>query len=342
MYSMKLVSKLSDSYIDSLDLTNLYVEQWKLEKKIRLENLDWDIFNSLLNNSNETELKRETEWREEYQTELDKCCIKISEQIKVLLVPSSQTISNISSSLPVPNQMRLSLPAISLPEFSGNVSEDGHTFLDNLENRLALYNLNNTKKYGILESQTSGRALAMIKSLNLVNNSYSAAKVIRLQAFADVIKQKFAIIQKLISLKLKSEGDSVLFFAEICKLIDAVRELKIDPGTFLQYFMWEAIPFQLQEHIINVSSTSFPDINQTKSNYLMASQRYENHKTKKSVKNLSVSVNLNASQLKTQPSEKTFSKTQYPCSFYFSNDHKNAQCPKYTSAKSKNNRIREF
>ncbi len=111
--------------------------------------------------------------------------------------------------------MRLSLPAISLPEFSGNVSEDEHTcqsFLDNLENRLAPYNLNDTEKYGKLESQSRGRTLAMIKSINLFNHSYSAARVIILQDFADVIPQKFAIIRKLISLKLKSEGGFSFIF----------------------------------------------------------------------------------------------------------------------------------
>ncbi len=91
-----------------------------------------------------------------------------------MLVPISQTVLNPTSSVQISNWMRLSLLAISLPEFSGNVSEDEHTcqsFLDNLENRLAPYNLNDTEKYGILESQTRGRALAMIKSINLVNNS---------------------------------------------------------------------------------------------------------------------------------------------------------------------------
>ncbi len=48
----------------------------------------------------------------------------------------------------------------------------------------------------------------MIKSINLANKSYSSARVILLQSFAEVISQKFAIICKLISLKLKSDGDS--------------------------------------------------------------------------------------------------------------------------------------
>ncbi len=97
-YIIKSVSKLSDSYIHSLDFTNLFVEQRKLEKfATRLENLDKDIFNSLLNHSKKTELEQETERSEEYQTELDSYRIKISERIRVLLVPSSQTISNTSS-----------------------------------------------------------------------------------------------------------------------------------------------------------------------------------------------------------------------------------------------------
>ncbi len=85
--------------------------------------------------------------------------------------------------------------------------------------------------------------LSIIKSINLVNKSYSTATVFLLKAFAEVIPQKFAIIHKLISLKLKSDGDSVLFFTEICRLIDIVQEPKIDTETFFQYFIWEAIPF---------------------------------------------------------------------------------------------------
>jgi hypothetical protein len=102
----------------------------------------------------------------------------------------------------------------------------------------------------------------------------------------------------------------------------------------------------LQDNLINLSHKSYPDVNEIRASYLVASQRFENQKSKKSNKDSMATVNVNASQLKTDSVSKinknSISKNKFSCSFCSSTEHKNAKCSKYSTPKSKNDRIREL
>ncbi len=350
--STKLVNKLTPAYLDGLDINELNTNQFKIQKFLdSLFDLD-KILNDELKNTNADEevFLDSDELCQDYEDKLRNCYSAVVNKIKDI---SDRTQSNISQpigSVHVPNRAKLMLPNLILPKFYADPLKDEHTcqtFVDTLEHLLSSYNLNDAEKYGMLEQQTFGRAKAMIQSLTLANRSYVTARTILLQSFAEEIPQKFATIKKFNSLKLKSDGDPYLFFAEFSKLIETAKEQKIDSDTFIQYCIWEALPVGMQDTIINVSQSSYPKLNEIRDHFLVASGRFEAQKSKK-VSNQPV-VSTHATHLKLDSSPyikyKNVNKqgrVKLYCCFCESNEHSSAKCTRYGSVKIRKDRLIEL
>merc|ERR1712105_150962 len=112
------------------------------------------------------------------------------------LADDSGSSSTNGNSRNAPRHSRIKLPVLELPEFWADEHKDRLTckrFFENFEHLTRSYNLNETERFNLLERQCKGRAKAMISSLNAVNQTYTLAKEILIEAFDNELPQKFVL-----------------------------------------------------------------------------------------------------------------------------------------------------
>lgn len=349
----KLYNKLDTLYINSLDINELNAKQITIQRFLkRIVELDLIILDNLRNTEEDNIIEEEEESCDDYVDKLNQCSSKVQNKIKELnntssLNPPNQPLGTVHAS----NRTKLNLPILSLPKFHADPVKDEYTcqtFVSTLEQLLKCYNLNETEMYCMLEQQCAGRAKAMINSLTLSNRSYSTAKNILLLSFAEEVPQQYSTIKKIHNLKLKSDGDPYVYYAEFTKLIETAKEQNIDNDTFIQYHIWNSIPTVMQDILINVSQKSYPKLNEIKDSFLVASSRFEAQKSTKKIQN-DIVVASHATHLKTesgpkgnQKSTTNQSSNKFNCCFCPTTEHSNSKCSKYITVKDKRERIAEL
>ena len=88
----------------------------------------------------------------------------------------------------------------------------------------------------MLKQQLSGRALVLIDSLEIRNQTYNEAKNLLNSAFASRDVQVFKTIKNLTEIKLKVNDDPYVFVSKMKNLTEFVTSLNITSEQFLQYF----------------------------------------------------------------------------------------------------------
>ena len=274
----------------------------------------------------------------DYSRKLKVCMNMITVQLNSLAVASaSSSVTASGSNGNSPRHSRIKLPVLELPEFWADEHKDKLTckrFFENFEHLTIPYNLNDTERFNLLERQCKGRAKAMISSLNVVNQTYTLAKQILIDAFDNELPQKFVFIRELSELNFKyGKDDPFIYYSKFKKLIDSVKDNNVDLDTFLLYFIWRGLPCKFQDIIVSITNKSYPDLKEVCSKFLEASNRYLTHlkheKPTASVTGLATSLNMSTP-------------TDSSCILCSGNNHKIAKCTRYVDAKQKIERLKEL
>ena len=138
------------------------------------------------------------------------------------------------------------------------------------------YKLNDVEMFNLLEKQCQGRAKAMISSLNVINQTYQQAKQILVNAFADEMPQKYALMKEITELKFTwGSDDPFIYYSKFKKIIDTVKEISMDLDTVLLYFIWKGLPCKFQDILVSITNKSYPNLVEVTSKFLEACNRYE-------------------------------------------------------------------
>ena len=90
-------------------------------------------------------------------------------------IKSAMKAGTINMESAVANRGKILLPKLKLPEFSADISKDNLTcsmFFETFESLVQEYKLNETEMFNLLLNQCKDRALTMISSLSVSNQSY--------------------------------------------------------------------------------------------------------------------------------------------------------------------------
>lgn len=197
---------------------------------------------------------------------------------------------------------QMKLPQLTLPRYGHEEGENLDEFFKNFEGITNKYSISPFEKFVLLEGQLYGEALPIIKSLRGDDKAYDTAKSLLIDAFASPMTQKFEVVEKLSNLNL-SPGDSCYKFAsEMRIVIQSFRALDIDVDTVLQFFIWNAMPYALQNQLINITNTNKPTLKEIEDNLFKAIDRYNaftkrrqnNVKTTKSQPTVNMAVNIDS------------------------------------------------
>ena len=166
---------------------------------------------------------------------------------------------------------KLKLPEIPLPKFSNAPNETLLDFLDNFESVINKYNLSDYEKFIYIKRQLEGEPLILINSLSGMKQSYTVAKSLLKDAFADSTTQKYSAIKRLVNLNLRQ--GTMEFISEFRVIQDLFKNLKIDVDEILQYFIWTSLSISLQTQIINICNANKPNLEQINDNIFKAVER---------------------------------------------------------------------
>lgn len=355
--STKLVNSLTEDCINGLRSAEAQVQANKIKSYlINFVPLNAKIMDDLIANGTDQELVDAEIKNESYNDKLNTCLIDLDARINALAAMQVAPPSMFIGTAHAINRSQLQLPKIPLPIFHADPSKDTYTcqnYFETIDQLLSSYGLGDQEKYSLLESHCRSRALTMIQSLSLRNRSYSTAKTILLKSFAEEVPQKFATIKKLSDLKLKSEGDPYIFYAEFTKLTETCIDQKIDRDTFIQYYIWNALPTSMQDTVIAISQSSYPKLKEIQNSFLAASSRFEaSQKVKRGT--VDRTVVSHATCLKTEDNESVsdFNKSSYfgmnnnkksICFFCpKSENHSSARCTVYDTIDKKRKRVAEL
>ena len=241
---------------------------------------------------------------------------------------------------------RLKPHKVPLPEFSGAKGESLEKFFTNLESVLSKYQYSNYEKFLLLLQCLSGRARAIVDSLESTKQSYSEAKLLLTESLANPITQKFETLQSLIDMKLTLTKDPYVFIGEFRKLKDSVLNLKIDIETVLQFLLWRSLNDTMREQLINITNCNKPLLKDIETSIFSAIERYSvalkkferrsdlSNRAKQSSYAASINVPVTETRVSAQSSAKI-------CSLC-SGNHAHYVCTKYNSALQKINRLKEI
>ena len=169
----------------------------------------------------------------------------------------------------------LRLPDIPLPEFNYEEGDSFENFISDFEETIFKYPLSNYKRYIYLVRQVRGGALQLIKSLRGENKSYDDAKELLTQAFASPTVQKFDLLKKLANLKLKYSGNCLSFVSEMRVILSSIKSLQVTVDDIAQYFIWNAMPFDLQTQLMTITNNNRPSVQDIQDNIFIAIERFQ-------------------------------------------------------------------
>ena len=282
------ITKLINTIGDASNLN----KHMLLSNVSKLETLDKQI--TILNNDVGINIWEKYKSQEPLNKDLDECAVysdnvstcltNMQIALEALAQPNGSNANNgISLDTPVtqrPNKLKL--PDIPLPTYGHEKDETLTHFFQGFESIIDKHNLTVFEKFIYLKNQLRGEALALINSLSRSDQSYDAARELLEQAFASNIVQKYDVIRRMSKLKLSSDGSAYEFVSEMRVVCDLFKTLKIDIDTVLQYYIWHAMPSNLQTQLVNICNSNKPDLADIKTNIFPAIDRYNeiNVKTK--------------------------------------------------------------
>ena len=235
-----------------------------------------------------------------------------------------------------PTRSHIQLPKLKLPHFSADLGKDNMTcavFFTTFEHLIIDYNLDEYQKFNLLEGQCSGRAHAMVTSLDVTNQTYTEAKNILFQAFADEMSQKYEVIAKLTELKMSAFADPYIYYAEFCKIVNSLTKLKVIMADVGGYFIWHGLNEQFRDLLSNAINKSHPTYKEIAANFLQVANRY-----KPSVVQTNTTTSL-VTEVKTEKTKNTKTDICLLCS---NGNHKLSRCTKFDTPQSKTQRLKNL
>ena len=201
---------------------------------------------------------------------------RAAEAAEVTAVAAAQAALNASSvGIPAGDASAgLRLPDLPLPEFNYEEGDSFENFISDFEQTIFKYPLSNYKRYIYLVRQVKGGALELIKSLRGEQKSYDDAKELLTRAFASPTVQKFDLMKKLTNLNLKSSGNCLAFVSEMRVILSSVESLQITVEDICQYFIWRAMPFDLQTQLMTITNNNRPTVQEIADNIFIAIERF--------------------------------------------------------------------
>ena len=228
-----------------------------------IQSLKWQA------DQNAKELEREILGSEPYVLKITECLDLLgANQRNINRDPNNASMQNARGLLRNPNTP--------LPKYNSTDSEDLNKFLHQFEETLAKFDLEEYDLFILLQQQISGRALHLINSLEIDEQSYTQAKQILKEALAAPESQKFNIIKQLNELKLTYNGEPFQYISQVKALRNSVRNLNITAETFLQYYCWTGLNESFKNQLINITGHTRPTLQEIMDNFFDASERYKN------------------------------------------------------------------
>ena len=132
------------------------------------------------------------------------------------------------------------------------------------------------------------------------------------------MSQKYFVIEKLAQLQMTDYSDPFVYYVEFCKLLDAVKSLKIDTDIIAAHFIWNGLNNKFQNILVNMLNKTHPTLNDINTKYLEAANRYQSE-----VQSKVVSM---ATGLKTSVSKSKSNSKSYTCVLCDSSTHNIAKC----------------
>ena len=260
-----------DDYLEDIDI---------LKEKIKIENEK--IYQLLMTHVTDRSIwDNEIESCDMYDDKILQALRLIRKRKSVLAMssnvvgvdPQNEPRNNIPmSNSNVSNQLKL--PQLPLPEYGKLKGESLDKFFRNFEVIIDKYGLSSYEKFVFLMKQLHNEPLTLVRSLQGSQQSYEVAKELLLNAFAQPIKQKFDIINRLANLKFDSNTNAYEFISEIRVIIDTFENLKIDIQSLLQYFIWNAMNGTMKSIFVQIVNNSFPTLEQIQKHIFEATERY--------------------------------------------------------------------
>jgi len=323
----------------------------KLESELNA--LDSEIIDFMLSNQlwTDEELESQSNISENYQDKLSLALIRLNGALSGVRASDTNMQSG-SVSAPVPLKPRLKLPDIELPMFDNN-PENFNKFICDLEKILDKFELTEYERFSYLRGRVSGSAREIVDSIPMGELSYSDAKKLLYDAFADKTVQQFSVIQKFLNLKSLSKSNLYSWISEIRVLTDQMTRLDISSEIFAQYFIWTSLSDAYKQQFISVINKTKPNLKEILDNSFEVINRIKDTKLFIDNRDNNVSLSDNSFSLATklnceksvQPTGKLDSKSCWLCQSLGRPDfhgHKIYKCPEFRTAKMRKDKISEL
>jgi hypothetical protein len=348
----KFVNAMSGSYIDTLDGIEAEIELVEGNEMANvMVNVDSELMTLIKTDLSEEDVILLVESNRKYAKTLNRTKLLLKNRIELLkanVIASNQVAQgpNSGSAIAV-NRPKLKLPQLYLPEFHGDSLKDRYTclgFIDKFESLIRDYCLNPDEKFAMFEGQTKGRARSVVETISLGDRNYDVAKKLMIDTFGLTVPQQFETIKKMTNLKFKN--DPVLYYADVIKLSERLIGLKVDFKVLMQYYVWEGLPVEMQDCLVQVTGETFPNFDQIKDGFIAAGHRFDakhgkTYKPKIDVSSNAVNLKSGSPKNKRKDNYAGYTGRQKYCHLCQSGsgDHITARCSKYVTVKEKHERI---
>lgn len=328
-------------YINKLDTLKNEIEEF--DSKIETKSLNFELIDDAQYQSNSAVNER-------YMDELNMALASLKCGLGNLSAGSTINNSTVEGPINNSNSSKLKLPNVELPKFYGQ-PEEFERFIFTFESILSKFNLTQFERYSYLLQNVYSSARDIVQSVPTGQDEYDTAKQLLTQAFSDKLTQQFSVIEKLIKLKLNSNGECYHWISEARTIRDQILRLKIDADTFCQYFLWNGMSNKFKRNFISVCNKSVPSLEEILSGAFDVFKRSQLDSSKTSVvtnETFDMSSNKNSIALATNIDYNSSNKKVVGCSLCNS-DNKSSEvghtlhmCTVYKNAKEKLDKIKEL
>ncbi|XP_068243241.1 uncharacterized protein [Palaemon carinicauda] len=272
----KVIRKKVTEYFNRSSTFNTLSQEEKLSikgilvnYKNKLTDLDTEILDKKFpGDSDSKDLEIELLLCQDYIDKIETCLPLLDISTSIL---GSSNVTDVARSL-------LKQRVAPLPKFRSVEGEDFLKFITEFEGTTKPFNYPDRDLLLLLKQQVEGRRKVLLGSLEADKQHYADAKELLISAFASTDIRKNSAIKKITTLHLKDGEDPFLFISELRSVCESVETLNISVDEFIRYFAWYGLNDSFQRHLIQITGKTHPSLNDIKTNFFTACERYEHDK----------------------------------------------------------------
>ena len=258
-----------------------YPEIKKLQTKLKLERMEKDI--EMVNSEIlQITFADSTDGLQEYLDLCEEYKDKLIECISLLNPPPSHVsqpvITGAGSGVNAAARSLLKSPTAPLPRFTSAIGENLEMFFHQFEETLSKFTYTEYDKLLLLKQQISGKASLLIDSLESDKQTYTEAKNLLMTALASAEIQKFNVLRQLSEMKLLYNGEPFQYIADMRKIMQAFKSLKVTIDDVMQYFFLLGMNESFKNHLTLITQTLRPSVEEIMDKFFVANERYESAK----------------------------------------------------------------